>query len=61
MASAAKKPSQATLIVKTTASLTLKCTERVKSIHSYETPCVLELDVAGGNENYLSWLRNQVL
>ena len=52
---------ESVMIVKTTATLALKCSERVKSIHSYETPCVLELDVTGGNENYISWLRDQVL
>lgn len=53
--------SEAVLIVKTTAALAEKVTEKIKSLHSYECPCVLKIPVDGGNPDFLSWIGQQVV
>ncbi len=44
------------LILKTTAARVGDLTERVKALHSYDLPCVVELPLAGGNIDYLDWI-----
>ena len=44
------------LILKTTAERAGQLTERVKELHSYELPCVVEIVLAGGNAAYLDWI-----
>ena len=50
------------LIAKTVVDLVPKLTERVKELHSYETPCVITLPIQAGEGNpaYLQWLREEV-
>jgi periplasmic divalent cation tolerance protein len=44
------------MFVKTRASLAEKVTERVKSLHSYEVPCIVVLPIKQGNPDYLQWI-----
>lgn len=44
------------LILKTTAQLVAALTERVKALHSYDLPCVVEISLAGGNAAYFDWI-----
>ena len=44
------------LVVKTRADRTAALAARVRELHSYELPEVLELDVAGGSAGYLDWV-----
>ena len=44
------------LILKTRAELVEALTARVKALHSYSVPCVLELPVARGHQPYIDWL-----
>lgn len=44
------------LIAKTRATLFERLSERVKELHSYEVPCVVELRLGRGNPDYLGWL-----
>ncbi len=44
------------LIVKTRAALVATVTERIRTLHSYECPCVVELPVASGNPAFLDWI-----
>ena len=48
---------EAVLIAKTDRALVDKLTAVVKSLHSYDCPCVLVLPVQGGSEPYLAWLK----
>jgi periplasmic divalent cation tolerance protein len=48
------------MIAKTTAARVEALIERVKSIHSYDCPCILQLPVAGGNQPFLDWIANEV-
>jgi periplasmic divalent cation tolerance protein len=44
------------LVVKTRADRTAALAARVRELHSYELPEVLELAVAGGSAAYLDWV-----
>jgi len=44
------------LIAKTRADLFETLSARVKELHSYEVPCVVELRLGRGNPDYLGWL-----
>ncbi len=44
------------LILKTTAERAGELTERVKALHSYDVPCVVEIPLGGGNAAYLDWI-----
>jgi periplasmic divalent cation tolerance protein len=46
------------LLTKTRSNLVDKVIARVEEIHSYETPCALEIQIKKGSEDYLAWLEN---
>ena len=45
------------LIMKTTAGKLSELQARLSELHPYELPELLAIDVAGGNERYLDWVR----
>jgi periplasmic divalent cation tolerance protein len=47
------------LIAKTKQSLVKKLIKKVKSIHSYSTPCIISLPILDGNSDYLDWLEKE--
>lgn len=48
------------MIAKTTSSKVDALIDRVKSIHSYDCPCILQLPVAGGHQPFLDWIASEV-
>ena len=48
------------LIAKTTAENVPALKEKVKSMHSYECPCIVCLPVTDGYAPFLEWIREQV-
>ena len=48
------------LLVKTRSELVDKVIDRVEEIHSYQTPCALEIQIKKGSQNYLDWLDNSL-
>lgn len=44
------------LILKTRESLFPALEERVRELHSYETPCIVALPVANANPAFLDWI-----
>jgi periplasmic divalent cation tolerance protein len=44
------------LILKTTAERVETLTARVKALHSYDLPCVVEIPLGGGNAAYFDWI-----
>jgi periplasmic divalent cation tolerance protein len=48
------------LLIKTTAARFDRLAQRVRELHSYETPEVLALPVVAGSPAYLQWLTAQV-
>ena len=48
------------LIAKTVETYVPTLIEKVKSMHSYDCPCVLSLPVADGNQAFLDWIAAEV-
>ena len=48
------------LLVKTRSELVDKVIDMVKEIHSYQTPCALEIQIKSGSKDYLDWLDNSL-
>ena len=51
---------EAVLIAKTTKERVPQLIDKVKSLHSYECPCIVTLPVAGGNPAFLNWVVAEV-
>jgi periplasmic divalent cation tolerance protein len=47
------------LILKTRRSLSAGLIDRVRTLHSYECPCVVALPIEEGNSAYLTWIEEQ--
>ncbi len=56
---AVEEATETVLIAKTRAELFDRLAARVRDLHSYEVPCVVELKVGRGNPAYLDWLRDE--
>lgn len=48
------------MIAKTTEDRIPYLVEKVKSMHSYECPCIVSLPVLGGYQPYLDWIAGEV-
>jgi periplasmic divalent cation tolerance protein len=48
------------LIAKTRKDKVEQVILRVKELHSYETPCILQLEVKEGSEEYLQWMDTEL-
>jgi len=48
------------LIAKTARERLPDLIEKVKSLHSYECPCIVSLPVSDGNPAFLKWIGNEV-
>ena len=48
--------SEALLILKTTEARLEQLIQRVKTLHSYELPCIEALPVVEGNRDFLEWI-----
>lgn len=48
------------MIAKTTAEKFEKLVEKVKSLHSYDCPCILQFPVTGGHPPFLDWIAAEV-
>lgn len=47
------------LIVKTTEALFQKLTEKVRSLHSYECPCIVALPIKMGYSDFIQYIKGQ--
>lgn len=52
--------SEIVLIAKTTEDRVPQLIEKVKSLHSYECPCIVSIPVSGGNQAFLDWIAEEV-
>ncbi len=47
------------------AKTTTECLENLKKTiikhHSYECPCIVALPMVGGNQDFLAWIRNELI
>ena len=51
-----QEDSEVILIAKTRESLVEPLIERVKSLHSYDCPCIVAFPVSQGNQAFLEWI-----
>jgi periplasmic divalent cation tolerance protein len=49
------------IIAKTKAERVSDVVEKVRSIHSYDCPCIVSLPVLGGNKDFLDWVAAETL
>ena len=47
------------MILKTRRDMTVHVAARIKTMHSYDTPCVVGLPIQGGNPDFLAWLHRE--
>jgi periplasmic divalent cation tolerance protein len=52
--------SEIVMIAKTTEDHVPQLVEKVKSLHSYECPCIVSIPVSGGNQAFLDWIADEV-
>ena len=55
-----QQATEVVLIAKTTDDLVAALVDRVKSLHSYECPCIVSLPIAGGYPPFLDWVHAEV-
>ena len=55
-----QEDTEVVLIAKTTQARVPELVEKVKSIHSYDCPCIVSLPVSGGHNPFLDWIAAEV-
>ena len=55
-----QEDSEVVLIAKTTRERVPQLIEKVKSLHSYDCPCIVSLPVLAGHQPFLEWIEAQV-
>jgi periplasmic divalent cation tolerance protein len=55
-----QEDSEVVMIAKTTEDRVPQLVEKVKSLHSYECPCIVSIPVTGGNQAFLDWIAEEV-
>lgn len=48
------------IFMKTRKDRAAEVTARIKQLHSYDTPCIVQWDITGGNEDYLKWISSSL-
>ncbi len=51
--------SEVILIAKTRETLVPELIEKVKSMHSYDCPCIVSLPILDGNKAFLDWIADE--
>jgi periplasmic divalent cation tolerance protein len=55
-----QEDSEVVMIAKTTRACVPQLVEKVKSLHSYDCPCIVSLPVLEGHRPFLDWIETQV-
>ena len=55
-----QEDAEVVLIAKTTDTLVSRLIEKVKSLHSYDCPCIVSLPVLDGYPPFLNWIHEEV-
>ena len=55
-----REDSEVVLIAKTTDTLVHRLIDKVKSLHSYDCPCIVSLPVLDGYPPFLNWIHEEV-
>ncbi len=56
---AVEEESEVSVLLKTHGDRVEALTERIRSLHSYECPCVVVLPIAAGNPDFLQWIAEE--
>lgn len=48
------------VILKTTKEKYAQLEHMIKKLHSYENPCIIQLDIAEGSKEFLNWISDTV-
>ncbi len=51
--------SETLVLAKTRCELVKKLISEVKKIHSYTLPCIVSLQISGGNPDFLKWIEEE--
>ena len=51
-----QEDAEVALVLKTQRHLVAQATARIKALHSYDCPCVVALEITGGNPDFLNWV-----
>ncbi len=54
-----QKENEVVVIAKTKVGLVASLTEEVKSVHSYDCPCVVAVPVIDGNPDFIQWIQEE--
>ncbi len=54
-----EKDNEVVVVAKTKVGLVSELTEAVKSVHSYDCPCVVAVPVIDGNPEFLQWIQEE--
>lgn len=54
-----KEDTETLLIAKTLIARRDEAMDRLRELHSYETPCVVAYDIAAGLPDYLDWIASE--
>lgn len=55
-----EEDTESILILKTRSDKLDTLIKRVKDLHSYELPCILEISIQNGSQDYLKWLEDSL-
>ena len=55
-----QEDTEVVLIAKTTERLVSELIEKVKSLHSYDCPCIVSLPILDGYAPFLNWIHDEV-
>jgi periplasmic divalent cation tolerance protein len=55
-----EEDSESIMVVKTKSVLVDELIKMVENVHSYETPCILEITINNGSKNYLKWMETEL-
>ncbi|MBX6375988.1 MAG: divalent-cation tolerance protein CutA [Acetobacteraceae bacterium] len=55
-----EESAEAAFLAKTTAARFEALRARIRALHSYALPCILALPAAGGDAEFLAWVRGEV-
>ena len=55
-----EEANETVFIAKTTKNKFSKLSARVKQLHSYDCPCILQIPITDGNREYISWLQSNL-
>lgn len=51
---------EAVVFMKTHKDRVLQVIDVIKELHSYDLPCITQLEITGGNPDYLAWVNQSV-